>query len=97
MVTRMLNRYEPLRALAAQGDELSLIAGVGTYVTRNYTERRRLVAIARARADEPITGVPAEPGTGPPEPGESQADPEAVPAEELGAPPSLRPRGPHGH
>jgi hypothetical protein len=90
-LTRMLNRYDATRAAAAAGDEISLVAGLTTYATRNYIARRRLLAQAAGqRVDVPVSGRAAEPDTGPP-----PDDQEPEPVELREPPPALRPKGVH--
>lgn len=90
--TRILNRYDVTRAAAVVGDEASLVIAVTTYATRNYVKRRRLLAELAAEPDRPITGVAADPGTGP----EHDAEYQRTQGDEIDirpAPPNLRPRG----
>jgi hypothetical protein len=71
-LTRILNRYDATRAAAGTGDEIAVVIGFGGYIGRSYAERKAVLDALRAQAEaapEPITGVAAEPGTGPPEPG----------------------------
>lgn len=80
-LTRILNRYDATRALAAAGDEALLAAAVVRYGARNYTRRQRLLALQAQAEPQPVTGVPAEPGSGPDD-GEEwlyQAPPALVP------------------
>lgn len=84
-MTRLLNRYDVTRAAAAAGDEIALVAALTAYSARNYTRRRRLLAAIAAQGPQPITGVEAEPGTGPEDDEEWQHIHEA--------PPALRPKG----
>jgi hypothetical protein len=87
-LTRILNRYDATRALAAAGDEALLAAAVVRYGARNFTKRRRLLAARAAEAAEtPITGVEAPPDTG------AEADEEWQRV--VGAPPALTPKGVH--
>lgn len=88
-MTRIFNRYNVTRAAAAAGDEILLGAAITRYAARNYTTRRRLLA-ARQEQARPITGVEAEPGTGPDSDEEWQRvnDPFTV------APPAITPKGP---
>jgi hypothetical protein len=55
-LTRILNRYDATRAAAVAGDEGLVIVGLGAYVGRNYTRRRRLIAARNAAGPQPITG-----------------------------------------
>lgn len=64
-LTAILNRYEPTRAAAAAGDELALVVGVAGYATRSIRERRAAIAALEAQAPQPVTGVAADPGSGP--------------------------------
>jgi len=84
-MTRLLNRYDVTRAAAAAGDEIALVAALTAYGARNYTRRRRLLAAIAAQGPQPITGVDAEPDTGP----ENDEEWERVHQ----APPALRPKG----
>jgi hypothetical protein len=65
-LTRILNRYDSLRAAAAAGDEILLASAVARYGTRNYIRRRRLLAAIAVQEPQPITGVPADPIPEPP-------------------------------
>ena len=65
-LTRILNRYDATRAAAGTGDEIALVIGLSAYVGRSYQERRAALRLLEEVEDEPITGVAAEPGTGPP-------------------------------
>jgi len=64
-LTNILNRYDVTRAAAAAGDEIALAAALTTYGTRNYVKRRRLLQALADAEPRPVTGVPAEPDTGP--------------------------------
>jgi hypothetical protein len=64
-LTNILNRYDATRAAAAAGDELALAIAFGGYASRSYFERLAILRAQAAQPDEPITGQPAEPGTGP--------------------------------
>lgn len=66
-LTRILNRYDATRAAAGTGDELALLIGMSGYVGRSIAERRRVLAALADQEPEPVTGVRAEPGTGPPD------------------------------
>jgi hypothetical protein len=90
-LTRILNRYDVTRAAAAAGDEALLAAAVIRYGTRNVLRTRRAIAARDAGGPQPVTGVPAEPDTGPEHDSEWQhahGDPFAE------RPPSLTPRRP---
>jgi hypothetical protein len=64
-LSRILNRYETTRAIAAYNDPASVAFGFGMYGIRSLKERRDVLAALKA-TEEPITGVPAPPGSGPP-------------------------------
>lgn len=87
-LTRILNRYDATRAAAAAGDELLLAAALGRYGIRNFKTRRRLIAHEALQGPVPVTGVTAEPDTGP------EADEEWQRVHGLvdDAPPDLTPR-----
>ena len=84
-LTRIMNRYDVTRAAAAAGDEILLVTAVGRYGLRNYSKRRRLLKLQAAAEPQPITGVPAEPDSGP----ESDEEWQRVHQ----APPALVPKG----
>jgi hypothetical protein len=84
-MTRLLNRYDVTRAAAAAGDEIALAAAITAYGARNYTRRRRLLAAIAAQGPQPVTGVEAEPDTGP------ESDEEWQHVHQ--APPALTPKG----
>lgn len=66
-VSRILNRYDATRALAGVSDEGAAAMGFGAYAGRNWNLRRQVIAARRAAAaEQPASGVAAEPGTGPP-------------------------------
>lgn len=62
-LTRILNRYDALRAAAGTGDEMALLIGLSGYVSRSYMTRRAELAVAADLEPEPITGVRAPAGT----------------------------------
>jgi hypothetical protein len=64
-LTSILNRYDATRAAAAAGDELAVAIGFGGYAARSWRERRHALQVRDELPPEPITGVAAEPGTGP--------------------------------
>lgn len=66
-LTRILNRFDATRAAAAAGDELALGTALFNYGARNVTQRRRLIK-RMAAIEEPVSGVAAPAGTGPPVP-----------------------------
>jgi hypothetical protein len=71
-LTRILNRYPALRAAAEAGDGMAVMIALGGHVTRSYmTRRAELVAAAAEAPAEPVTGVRAPEGTGPPPPEEA--------------------------
>jgi hypothetical protein len=73
-LTRILNRYPALRAAAEAGDGMAVMIAMGGHVTRSYmTRRAELVAAAAEAPAEPVTGVRAPEGTGPPPPQEMPA------------------------
>lgn len=74
-LTRILNRYPATRAAAAFGDPILLATATGMYAIRSVEERRAVLAILAAQQEVPVTGEPAPPGSGPPEP---EIDPTAV-------------------
>lgn len=84
-LTRILNRYDATRALAAAGDEALLAAAVVRYGARNVTKRRRLLAARAADEPRPVTGTPAPEDTGP------EADPQWQRTHD--APPAITPKG----
>ncbi len=84
-MTRLLNRYDATRAAAAAGDEIALGAALVAYGTKNYTRRRRLLAAIAAQGPQPVTGVAADPDTGP----EQDEEYQRVHM----APPALTPKG----
>ena len=95
-LTRILNRYDMTRAAAAAGDEALLAAAVARYGARNYTKRRKYLALRAAQGPAPITGAAAPPETGP----EHDPDWQRVHGPAFGeqlddSPPDLPPRGGH--
>jgi hypothetical protein len=68
-LTRIVNRYEPVKAVAGHSDEAAVAIGFGMYGWRTALERR---AVNRAKADRPVPGEqihqpaarPAEPFAG---------------------------------
>jgi hypothetical protein len=64
-LTAILNRYDVTRAGAAAGDELALAIGFLGYGSRSIRERRGAQQRLAEQPDVPITGEPAEPGSGP--------------------------------
>jgi hypothetical protein len=66
-LTRVLNRYDALRAAAGTGDELALMIGLGGYVSRSWMTRKAELALREEEEPEPVTGVRAPDGTGPPD------------------------------
>jgi hypothetical protein len=65
-LTRILNRYDVTRAAAEGGDALAVMIGLGGYAGRSYMTRRAELAAAEDVEPEPVTGVRAPEGTGPP-------------------------------
>ncbi|HUR85657.1 MAG TPA: hypothetical protein VMY78_09950 [Solirubrobacteraceae bacterium] len=67
-LTRILNTYDVTRAAAGSADPLILMVGLSGYVTRSYSERRRLLAELVEQPPVPITGLqpdePIAPATG---------------------------------
>lgn len=89
-LTRILNRYDATRAAAAAGDELLLAAALGRYGVRNFKTRRRLIAHQALQGPVPVTGVAAEPDTGPEVDEDWQRVHAGLPVD---APPDITPRG----
>jgi hypothetical protein len=65
-LTRILNRYDALRAAAGTGDEIALVIGLSGYAARSYQVRRASIARLRPAEPEPASGRRAEPGSGRP-------------------------------
>jgi hypothetical protein len=68
-LARILNRYPTTRAVAGSADPLALAIAVGAYGLRSSKERAQALAELEAEeeeAEQPITGEPAPPGSGPP-------------------------------
>jgi hypothetical protein len=64
-LTRIVNRYEPLQAVAGHSDEAAVAIGFGMYGWRTALERR---AVKHARDDRPVPGEQAAPPpTAPPD------------------------------
>lgn len=90
-LTRILNRYDVTRAAAAAGDEALLAAAILRYGSRNVIRTNRALHRKRTLPPEPVSGVAAEPDTGP------EHDPEwqRTHAEDpFAGPPNLTPRRP---
>lgn len=60
-LTRILNRYEPTRAAAAAGDELTVAVGFAGYAVRSWSERMAWLRLLRAEQPEPEPGQIAVP------------------------------------
>ena len=88
-LTRIMNRYDAMRAAAAAGDEILLASAVSRYGARNYIKRRRYIAAIRAAEPQPITGVDAPPESGP----ESDEDWQRTHDPMFDAPPAIVPKG----
>lgn len=72
--TRIINRYEPTRAIAQKSDEAAVIIGLGMYSWRSMLERQAVVHARKSPGarTRPID-VPA------PDPGEPPSAPESAP------------------
>jgi hypothetical protein len=94
-LTRIFNRYEPIRKYAPYADPLTLFTAFSAYVTRSALERREELQVREAEA---------EGGTVPIEPAEEAAPPNEAPSPETpprqaasfptsapGAPPPMQP------
>lgn len=82
-LSRILNRYPATRAVSTAQDPLALAIGVSAYAIRSGRERGAVLRELAEEPEEPITGVPAPPGAGPPEPEtpiNADVDPETEPA-----------------
>lgn len=67
-LARILNRYPATKAAAGSADPLALTIAASAMVARSMGERRAVLAELEAEEEheEPVTGVPASPGSGPP-------------------------------
>lgn len=62
-LTRILNRYQPARAVAGYSDPLAVAAGFGLYGWRSALERTQALKLAEGEKAEPTNIRPYEPLT----------------------------------
>lgn len=84
--TRILNRYQPTRVVAAYSDPAAVAIGFGLYGWRSTLERTAVLKGQKRRGDQdepPAAAVPVAPAPQPRDPVSSEAQPEITFAERL--------------
>jgi hypothetical protein len=66
-LTRILNRYPVTQAAAGTGDELAVVIGLSGYTMRSWAERKAEIEALAEQPEVPVSGLAAEPDTGPPD------------------------------
>lgn len=92
-LTRICNRYEPVRRYAKYGDPVTVVTAIAAYATRSLLERREVLAAFAEEADtQPIPPADAPPPIPPPQAPRPAPRPAATAANvPPGPPPPMQP------